>query len=434
MNFAEMLSRWIPRADWGVINLEPGLYPYVREGDGRLNRFHLRIDHDGSGVLLVNASFAVRLSPSGVFMTQRLLEGVRPEEILRDVGRGFAGARAKGVHDDLKRLTKIIETAATADARYPILNLEDPRLVGRVVPLDRPIAADVPLAEPNLLVPLLDRLWANAIAHVTILVPEAPEHAHIVRAVERAEDLGMIAGIRARARDIDDQRFVEDLATAGIDHINVYYHSADPIVHDALMGDGDHVGASAAIKSAHANEVCSVAEVALARSTIGPIDDTLSALDGLGVGAVGFFAMARGDDAPDDSPGPLEPDMLLQAAASVEELADELGMRSFWYAPLRQVLGTGLPGQVRGGPRCSGDNAIRVEPDGAVYAARGPLRSPGNLLREDWESIQARPAYASYRERVANPTGCERCPGLAICAADCPRCPDGWADDTPVEE
>jgi radical SAM protein with 4Fe4S-binding SPASM domain len=89
--------------------------------------------------------------------------------------------------------------------------------------------------------------------------------------------------------------------------------------------------------------------------------------------------------------------------------------------------GETLAEQVCRGPRCSGDHAVRVEPDGKVFPARGPCRAAGNLLSDDWETIREHEVFRSYRRRVENDTHCDDCPGLAICAADCPRNPAGWA-------
>ena len=89
--------------------------------------------------------------------------------------------------------------------------------------------------------------------------------------------------------------------------------------------------------------------------------------------------------------------------------------------------GIPLSKQVRMGPRCSDDLSIRVESHGDVIPARGPYRSAGNLLTDEWETIWNDDAFLRYRERVERPTRCAECPGLAICAADCPRKPAGWS-------
>jgi radical SAM protein with 4Fe4S-binding SPASM domain len=63
-----------------------------------------------------------------------------------------------------------------------------------------------------------------------------------------------------------------------------------------------------------------------------------------------------------------------------------------------------------------------------VIPARGPYQSPGNIVKESWKTIAKRAVYMDYRRRLEADTHCPTCPGLAICAADCPRNPQGWAD------
>jgi radical SAM protein with 4Fe4S-binding SPASM domain len=145
---------------------------------------------------------------------------------------------------------------------------------------------------------------------------------------------------------------------------------------------------------------------------------------------VGFFAIAAEEGlSAADRAGALLPAALVQAADLVEELALEAQVRFLWYPPVTRDPRRSLSAQVRGGPRCSGDHTVRIEPDGAVIPARGPWRAAGNLLAHEWQAIQEHSTWRAYRERLLSPTHCETCPGLAICAADCPRSPLGWADD-----
>ena len=51
-------------------SIEPGLYHFFRESEATYTRFHLRVDLDGSGMLLVNATAGARLSPTGVIIAK----------------------------------------------------------------------------------------------------------------------------------------------------------------------------------------------------------------------------------------------------------------------------------------------------------------------------------------------------------------------------
>jgi hypothetical protein len=50
--------------------IPPGLYHAMQEADGIYTRFHLRVELDGTGMLIANATAAARLSPSGVIITK----------------------------------------------------------------------------------------------------------------------------------------------------------------------------------------------------------------------------------------------------------------------------------------------------------------------------------------------------------------------------
>ena len=97
----------------------------------------------------------------------------------------------------------------------------------------------------------------------------------------------------------------------------------------------------------------------------------------------------------------------------VEQLAEDVDVRHLWYPPVRFHLGSSLARQVRRGPRCSGDAAVRVESDGSVIPARGPRVSSGNLLKDKWKRIHRSRVFRNYRQRVETDTHCAECPGLA---------------------
>jgi radical SAM protein with 4Fe4S-binding SPASM domain len=427
MDFMQLIRRLIPgpKLPLARLGIKPGLYHYMREAEGTFTRFHLRVDSTGNGLLLANASAAARLRPTGVIIAKGLLDGHEEADIVDRLMSAFQDATPWQAGEDVERVRGIISTLDTPGDNYPILNLADPSFSPEVTPLDLPLSADVPLAGPELMVPILDRLWELGIPHVTLIAGDEPDAAGLVRAVGRAEDLGMIAGVRARGSDLVQGSLIEDLAQAGVDHVNVLYLSAQAEVHDALAGAGDHPKAVEALAAVHENEVCPVAEVALVETTSEGIEETLESLAVRGIVNACFFAvtMAEGKS----SGGAVAADELIQVARLVEESAEESEVRYLWYPPVRFHLGSLLAVEVRRGPRCGGDHAVRVEPDGSVIPARGPYRSAGNLLKDKWEKIHRDRVFRDYRARVETDTHCDDCPGLVICAADCPRDPAGWA-------
>ncbi|HLA84391.1 MAG TPA: hypothetical protein VJL29_06330 [Thermoguttaceae bacterium] len=432
-----ILRDWlVPRPEAAAMNplrragITPGLYHYLRESGGETVRFHLRVDATGGGLLVAGGAAAARLRPSGVIIAKAALEGKQPSAIASELLDLFRGVTADEAATDVRRVREIIAQLESPGDNYPILNLTDPAFAPGAAPLARPLSADVPAAEPERIVPLIDRLWQLAIPHVTFIAGPRTDPRWLVRAVERSEDLGMIAGVRIRGTDLLRDTLLAELATAGVDHVDVLYLSHEPAVHDALAGQGDHAQATAALARLRDREICAVAQVALVGANASAMEETLRALTARNVTNAAWFAVVS----PTRLEGPLSADALVQSAARIEESAEELGLRLLWYPPVRFDASLSLAEQVRRGPRASGDTAVRVEPDGTVIPPRGPWLAAGNFMTEDWETIRRRPSYRAYRHRIETDTHCDACPGLAVCAADCPRDPAGWADNRGIVE
>ncbi len=407
--------------------IEPGLYHAMKEAQGMYTRFHLRVEGDGSGMLIANATAAAQLTPTGVVIVKGLLDGKSESEIMNALQRRFSGATDTMMREDVARVQTLIRQIIEPGDTYPVFNLEDASVSPRSAQLIAPLQAAVPLAAPEQLVPIIDRLWEVGIPHATFWVPPSPDAGALVRAVERAEDLGMIAGVRGRASDLLDGSLLQDLWQAGLDHATVIYASDDADIHDALCGDGDHAAALEVLDWLEAEQISAVAEVPLTHETMETLYDTIETLLARGADNLSFVAFAGLDPEVAEEHGVFNADAMVQVATTVEETADQNQARFMWNPPVEIDPATSLADQVRAGPRCSGDVAVRVEPDGTVIPPRGPFLSAGNLLNDAWDDIWNHEVFRIYRERVEAPTRCDICPGLTICAAACPREPEGWA-------
>lgn len=408
--------------------ISPGLYHARHEAEGAIARFHLRVEGDGSGLLIGNAAAAARLSPTGVVIAKGLLDGLQESEILKKLAEYFRGASESVMRADIAQVNALIAGILRPGDTYPVFNLENAAFSPHGAKLIAPLQAVLPLADPKALLPLMDRLWEVGIPHVTLFAPEHPTLEFLVRAVEHAEDLGMIVGVRGLAGDLLPESLLSDLAVAGIDHVTVPYASVDAAVHDALYGLGDHAAVGEVMNWLEQNGICAVPEIPLLAGTINALEMTLAALMEMGADNLSFVAFATQDaDRGSVADGAIAADAMPQVATMVEEAAGEVQARFIWEPPVQRDPSLSLAEQVRRGPRCAGDVAVRVEPDGEVIPPRGPYRSAGNLLRDSWDTIWNHETFRAYRERVEAPTHCDVCPGLTICAADCPREPAGWS-------
>jgi MoaA/NifB/PqqE/SkfB family radical SAM enzyme len=400
--FDRLMAKIIPKPPPLVL---PGIYHAMREVNGVPTRLHLRVEHDGSGILMANSKAAARLTPPGVIIAKGLLDNAEEEVILKNLKKRFRGASKETMKQDKEQVQNLLNQILTPGMEYPIINFDT--FLASKARLIAPLKADVPLASPDTMVPLIDKLWEVGIPNMMLLVPENPDPTHIIRAIERAEDLGMIAGVRVRASDLQQNTLIYDMAQAGVDYITVLYTSVHAETHDALCGEGDHAIAEQVIKEVHTNEVCPVAEVALVESTIDTIHETMQALQALHVENVSFFTIYVPFEVPPvgsvsegRQAGALPSRGMRPIETLIAELADDMNMACTLQPAVEYDPGTSLASQVREGPRCSGDVAVRVEANGSVIPARGPYRSAGNILADSWEHIWGHEAFRNFRESV----------------------------------
>jgi radical SAM protein with 4Fe4S-binding SPASM domain len=399
------------------------LHHYLREHDGRVARYHLRVEPDGAGLLLANATAAVRLSPSGVAMARALLSGAGAgdQAIAEAVAREFSGADPDQVEEDVLRVRRLLDEMIVRAERFPLRDLDDPDASVYRRALSAPLGADVHGGDGERVPAILDALWAAGVPQVVFAVPDPVARELAVRWVERAEDLGMIAGVRGRAGDLGS---LDDLAAAGLDHVDLLCAGAGADDHDRIAEEGDFAALCALLGRARALELFPVAWIPVLASSLETFDEVAAAAAGLGAGAFLLAPIAAEEPGADD--GAIAGRALPQAAALAEETAERLGVPMVWAPPLERDPALGLAEQVRRGPRAAGEASIRVEARGEVLPPVG-AGAAGNLLDDPWERIWGHAAFEAFREASEAPPRCATCPGLAVCAAGCPGDRATWA-------
>jgi len=270
---------------------------------------------------------------------------------------------------------------------------------------------------------LLKILWDNGIMQVNFqaLLRSSAEDAAMD--IESAEDIGMISGLRAAGGWMRTNEVVKRCAEAGVDYVTVPLISTDKQKHDRWLGAGDFARALKCFADCREFDVCTVAEIPIFKENAQGIKELLELLESHDVDNVLYYAITS-----DFHPSGLSPAEIIQAAVNVEELANGSRVRYVWQPPVSRK--GDLPVILEEGPRTAGDLSIRVELDGSVYPPRGPLVAAGNLRTDSWQSIWNHDVFRRYRDRVQAPTRCDICPGLEICAADCPGDRRGWATDS----
>lgn len=473
--WSQILERLLPnrpknRREWilptaagsaKATQLAPGLYHYQRARDGQYLRFHLRIDPDGTGLLLAAAAEAIRLSPVAAVVARLLLEGSALDQAVESLTSDYR-LSLPDAEQIVDQVNEVLNDLGRPDSRFPVFNLVDPSAASGDVRLMAPFQADLEIdlsssADAQRNRGLIDRLWEAAIPHVRLLVGQADSQASmrpemLVASVTHAEDIGMITGLQATAKAITQGDLLEQLAGVGLDYVVIPW-AITRAAHAAIYGADDFEQLPGAILKVQQLEMTPVLQVPLVDPVADELEEQLEQLDRWKISHLEVFAIVdaasdtgadphadgasshseaaekRSGEAGDDQAlSALRGRELRQLAASTEDLSARNPLQITWLPPVAVARVPRAAGSaILAGPRAGGDVSIRVAANGDVMAPRGPADIAGNLLTQPWETIWRQAVFDRLRHLVERETRCDQCPGLAICAAACPADPAGWA-------
>ncbi len=419
---------------------EPGLYHYQRQSLGERSRVHLRLDADGSGMLMVNASRVVHLNPTAALMAYLLLEEIPEGQALRNITRLYSVSRSQA-SEDFSQVRLQISELVRPEGACPVHELD----VETIRPFSaRPSApyrmdlaltyrcnndcahcynarerdfGELPTSEWKR---ILDRIWELGIPHVVFTGGEPTLRQDLPELIAYAERNGQITGLNTNGRRLSDRRFVASLVEAGLDHVQITLESHDAQVHDRMVGlNGAWKQTVAGVRNALDTPLFVMTNTTMLQENSSTIPETLDFLAETGVPTVGLNALIYSGKGATVGTGLAERELvpLLDIA---RRKTTERGQRLIWYTPTQYChfdpmqLDLGVKG-------CTAAlYNMCVEPDGAVLPCQSYYKPLGNLLRDPWESIWNHDLSVSLRERRDLPAKCSGCALISECGGGCP--------------
>ncbi len=419
---------------------EPGIRHYRIERPDRHSRIHLRTEPDGSGLMLVDASVAVRLNQSGLEVARCILEGKGLAETRRALGKVFRGIDVNQLARDYARLEQIIHHVAEPGGECPWQELMSPEDEPFSFEVSAPYRADLALTYrcqndcphcyverdkemPSLSAQqwrtVLENLWDAGVPHVCFTGGEATLCDSLPELVEAAEDLGQITGLLTNGRRLADRDYARLLLGAGLDHVQITVESHLEEIHNQMVGADGHAETLAGLKNMLSEEVYVVTNTTLTKLNAPEIEATVEFLHDMGVRTFACNSLIYSGGAKESDVG-LTIEELALALPLVRERAVSLGMRFIWYTPTPYCrmnpaeMGLGFK-------RCTAaEYNICIEPNGDVLPCQSCFQTAGNILEDKWEAIWNGEVFREIRERLAVPDDCRSCPDFAVCGSGCP--------------
>jgi radical SAM protein with 4Fe4S-binding SPASM domain len=428
-----------------VVNRNPlppksGIFHFDYQEHGERSRVHLRIDPDGSGLLLVNASRIMHLNPTAAIMAYLILQKIPQESAIFSLSKAFDASHDQIIADYTQTANQLHELIKP-DGACPIHELDLEVLPPFTARPSAPYRMDLALtyrcnndcahcynARPrnypelstSQWIQILDRLWSIGIPHVVFTGGEPTLRNDLPELIAHAEQNGQITGINTNGRLLLDRSYADDLVKAGLDHVQITLESHDPLIHDAMV---NHPGAwkqtVAGIRNVLETPLYVMTNTTMLSSNRTTLAQTLEFLAEIGVPTVGLNALIYSGRGLTVNSGLPEADLhdLLSLARQVTAVHNQ---RLIWYTPTQYChfdpmqLELGVKG-------CTAAlYNMCVEPNGDVIPCQSYYQSLGNILSAKWSSIWDHQLSVKLRERREIPEKCHNCSLLSECGGGCP--------------
>lgn len=231
-----LLRRTIRRLLNPIEPLPSGLYAYKAPRTAPLPyRLHLRLEPDGRGVLLINASIVLHLNPTAAEFAYHLIQGTSVDEVASQIARRYRVSREQAAHD-YRQFLERVEAIYLNPNSEPVSFLDFDQQSPRSVQLSAPYRLDCALthrsesqgfsgdAAPDELSTsdwqaILDTAWSAGIPHVIFTGGEPTLRLDLAALIGYAEHLGMVTGLVSNGLRLADSAYLDQLLEAGLDHV-----------------------------------------------------------------------------------------------------------------------------------------------------------------------------------------------------------------------
>ena len=418
----------------------PGVYHYLRENPGSKVRAHLRLEEDGRGLLLVNASRAYQLNPTAACMAYLHLEECAEDAAVQALSRRYRVSKHEAAQD-FRAIGDQLSVMLNPDEHCPVCELDFETTAPFSARPSAPYRMDLAITyrcnnncahcynarsrqHPELSTGqwkhILDRLWEIGIPHIVFTGGEPTLRDDLPELIAHAERNGQITGINTNGRRLKDPAFVRSLVDAGLDHVQITLESHDPAIHDRMVkAAGAWEDTVAGLRSVLQNRLYVMTNTTLLRHNAPYLAQTLDFLAETGVPTVGLNALIYSGRGLEVDSGLAESELppLLDLARAATDRREQ---RLIWYTPTQYChfdpmqLELGVKG-------CTAAlYNMCVEPDGSVLPCQSYYQPLGNLLLDPWESIWNHELAVTLRERRNLPGECQSCALLLECGGGCP--------------
>ncbi len=364
--------------------LSPGLHSSMIDIDEKPHRLHLRIEPDGNGILVLDASTVLHLNQTAAEIAYCIVSNLETEEIMAQLVKRYQVSKEVAAQD-IEDFTERLETLIRTPDLDPETFLDMDRAVRHSSETSTPFRLDcaltyqIPSGGSDEYTPAkrVDRLlsteewkevirkaWEWGIPHLVFTGGEPSLRPDLCELVQYAEELGQVTGLITNGFRLTEKEYMGQLLESGLDHLMLIFQDNEELTWEAIrdvVNEDIHL-------SVH---------LTLSRSITNSLEEILDKLLSIGVQNISL-----------SGPSPVNESTL----ASASRLVADKGLHLIYdlpvpYSELNPVNveleedQTSIKGAAR--------SWLYVEPDGDVLPGQGQLVKLGNFLNDSWMSISA---------------------------------------------
>jgi hypothetical protein len=362
--------------------IPPGIYHYQAPSDDPDDyRLHLRVEADGTGLLIVNASTVLHLNQTAAEYAYYLVQNLPEDQVVKNVTSRYRIGKEKAL-DDYRVFFEKVDTLIAIPDLDPVTYLGFDRTEPFPPEISAPYRLDCALTyrlreeTPSGAAPververelethewktILDMSWTVGIPHVVFTGGEPTLREDLFELITYAESLGQVSGLMTDGIRLAEPDYLKALLQTGLDHITIIFQPEIDTEWEALA-------------NLLAEDIFVAVHLTLTPENSQEAIGLLNRLAEMGVKAVSLSAST--------------PD-LGQALKDVREHEASLDMELIWNIPVPYSLLNPVSLETEGQEQIEGAGRawMYVEPDGDVLPSQGIQNILGNFLRDPWEQI-----------------------------------------------
>ena len=364
--------------------LPAGASNSVIELDGQPHRLHLRIDHEGNSILIINAATVLHLNQTATEIAFYVSKQMSNDEIASELQKRYQVSYETATQD-VENFKIRISTLINTPDLDPETFLDMDRTIRHSSVLSAPLRLDcaltyqTPTEDSEKYAPMdkvdryletedwekiLSSAWDWGIPHVVFTGGEPTLRPDLRDLIGYAEKLGQVTGLITDGLRLAEKDYLTQLLDAGLDHL-------------MIVLDESQEQAWEAIRDAFNEDIHLTVHLIIRSDDTQIYLKTLDKLSSIGVQNLSLSSPSKA----------YESALLLVNQRAIEKGFSQIYELPVPYSSLNPVsLELSYDQSELEGP---GRSWLYVEPDGDVLPGQGIMAPLGNILSDSWMNISA---------------------------------------------